>query len=374
MGRKIGIIVNPVAGLGGRVGLKGSDGQAVQARARELGARPEAPQRAVTALKELVRSAEPVECLAYPGEMGEQEAREAGLDPAVIGKVPTDGTSAEDTRRAAQEMADQGADLILFAGGDGTARDIYSALGDGPPVLGIPTGVKMHSGVFAGSPARAGRLAADYLAETGRDLELRAAEVLDIDEEAFRQGRVSAKLYGYLRIPFARNMVQGPKVGSCAGEAQALAAIGADIVAGMEPDRIYLIGAGTTTKAVMDHLGLATTLLGVDAVRNREPVGVDLNERLILETINRRRAAIVVGVIGAQGYIFGRGNQQLSDRVIKKVGSRNILVLATMEKLVSLDSRPLMVDTGDPVLDRELSGYRQVITGVGERVVARVES
>jgi predicted polyphosphate/ATP-dependent NAD kinase len=123
----------------------------------------------------------------------------------------------------------------------------------------------------------------------------------------------------------------------------------------------------------MDHLGLGNTLLGVDTVYNRELVGSDLNEVQLLEHVKGKKAKIVVGIIGSQGYIFGRGNQQISAEVIKRIGKENMIILATVDKITSLKGAPLLVDTGDEEIDKHLSGYVQVISGLGERIVLKVE-
>ena len=208
---RLGLIVNPVAGIGGRVGLKGSDGAEIQKRALALGAVPQAPSRAIQALERL-KAVEGLEIVTYPGEMGEDAARACGFEPEVIGTITPGETTAQDTRDAASEMQRQGVDLLLFAGGDGTARDIYRAVGTGLPVLGIPAGVKIHSAVYATHPRSAGELAALYL--QGKVTGLREAEVMDIDEEAFRQDVLSARLYGYLKIPFRTSLVQNQKMPS----------------------------------------------------------------------------------------------------------------------------------------------------------------
>jgi predicted polyphosphate/ATP-dependent NAD kinase len=187
--KKVGLIVNPVAGMGGRVGLKGSDGAETLRRARALGATPTAPHRAVEALLGLAPLADHIELITFPAEMGESEALQAGFRPSVIGRIQPDQTTADDTRRAAMEMAARPVDLLIFAGGDGTARDVYRAVGLGLPVIGIPAGVKIHSGVYATTPDRAARLATMYL--RGQIKALGELEVMDIDEEAFRQGRLS---------------------------------------------------------------------------------------------------------------------------------------------------------------------------------------
>jgi len=369
----LGLTVNPIAGIGGRVGLKGSDGREILERAIEMGARPEAPARTVIALEKIAPYKDRIELVTFAHEMGEDEARACGFEPRVIGEIERGKTTAEDTKRAARGMMELRVDLILFAGGDGTARDIYSVIGPGIPALGIPCGVKIHSAVYATSPRSAGELAAKYLSEGTGDIRLREAEVMDIDEEAFREDRVSARLYGYLKIPFEKRMVQSPKAGGCAGERAQLEEIAWEVINNMEDDCIYVVGTGTTTRTVMEKLGLKNSLLGVDAVCKRELLGLDLNESQILDVIEGKRAKILVGIIGRQGYIFGRGNQQISPQVIKRVGRDNIIVIGTMEKIASLGGAPLRVDTGDAEADRILSGYIQVITGLRERVVLRVE-
>jgi predicted polyphosphate/ATP-dependent NAD kinase len=372
----LGLIVNPVAGLGGRVGLKGSDGAEIQRRARALGAKPHAQERAVEALQRL-RRLEDLEIVTYPGEMGEDAARTAGFEPQVLGDIAPGETTAQDTRRAAREMQELGVDLLLFAGGDGTARDVYEAVGLEQPALGIPAGVKIHSAVYATHPASAGELAALYL--EGGVANQRQAEVMDIDEDAFRQGSLQARLYGYLTVPFRASLVQSQKVPS-SGEAASVTAIAEDVVGKMEPDVLYIVGPGTTTRAIADELGLDKTLLGVDVVLDGKLIARDANEADLLRLLEQHagseggeaRARIVVTPIGGQGYIFGRGNQQISPRVIQHVGQENVLIVSTPDKLHALGSRPLRVDTGDRKVDEMLSGYVMVVTGYNERAVRKV--
>jgi predicted polyphosphate/ATP-dependent NAD kinase len=372
--KKLGLIVNPIAGMGGRVGLKGSDGREILEKARALGAKPEAPSRAVRALEGIVLIREQIELVTYPHDMGEEEALACGLALKVIGSVRQGETTAEDTRKAAKDMEALGIDLLLFAGGDGTARDIFTAVGDRIPALGIPTGVKMHSAVYATSPRNAGELARLYLDEKSLDIRLTEGEVMDIDEASFRQNRLSARLYGYLKIPFKRRLIQCPKAGGCAGEHESLDAVATDVINHMEENCLYIIGTGTTTRAVMEKLDLHNTLLGVDALYNRQLAGTDLNESQLLGLIEGKKARIVVSIIGRQGYIFGRGNQQISARVIEKVGRENIIVIATMEKILTLGGNPLLVDTGEIEVDHMLTGYAKVITGLGETTMLKVES
>ena len=370
--KKLGVIVNPVAGMGGRVGLKGSDGAEILRLAKELGAEPESPRRAVEALKAVSKLKGGVEVITYPAEMGEGECREAGLDPEVIGTIMSGNTTADDTRSAAHEMADAGVDLILFAGGDGTARNIEDAVGTTVPVLGIPAGVKIHSAVYAVTPGSAGKVAAMFL--EGRLQNTKEAEVMDIDEEAFRKGVVSAKLYGYLLVPEEKRFVQSVKSGGIRVEQEALHGMAANVIKDMEDegDCYYIIGPGTTTRVIMDHLGLENTLLGVDVVRGKELVAGDVTEEDLMNIIKGHKAKIVVTAIGGQGHIFGRGNQQLSPAVIREVDVDNVIVIATKEKLVSLADRPLLVDTGDEELDATLGGYIRVTTGFRDYVMYKI--
>lgn len=369
--KRLGFIVNPIAGLGGKVGLKGSDGVETVHRARELGAVETSPQRAIEALKHLV-SVQNLVIITYPKEMGEDEVREAGLNPTVIGTIKSGETSSADTKQAALEMVDLGVNLLLFAGGDGTARDIYGAVDRKLPVLGIPTGVKIHSGVYAISPGSAGELAARFL--SGDVTTVREAEVMDIDEEAFRGNRLSAKLYGLMMVPVEPALLQGSKETSVNVEEENLKAIALDIADGMDPETLYVLGPGGTIAAIAAHLGVDKTLLGVDVVKNGKLIGRDVNEATLIDLLRGRKAKIIVTVIGGQGFIFGRGNQQISSIVIRAVGKENLVVVATPEKLATLHGRPLLVDTGDLRLDSELSGYIRVITDYGRRVVYRISS
>lgn len=372
--KKLGLVVNPVAGVGGRVGLKGSDGPDVLRRARALGAVPNSSLRAGEALRVLsmARAADQVEVVTYPGEMGETEALDCGFSPVVIGSIVSGETTGEDTRAAARAMEEWGVDLLLFAGGDGTARDICSAVAQRVPALGIPAGVKIHSGVFALTPRHAGEVALMFL--TGRLTHIRDAEVMDVDEDAFRWGTVAARLHGYLSVPEERDLLQGVKAGAIPSERDAFQGIAAEVVARMEDGCAYIVGPGTTTRAVMDALGLECTLLGVDVVLNRRLIDSDVNEDYLIDLTGTSRCKIILSVIGGQGYILGRGNQQISPEVLKKVEKENVIVVATREKLSSLVGRPLLVDTGDANLDRLLDGYTKVVTGLNEHHVYRVGS
>lgn len=372
MSKKLGFIVNPIAGMGGRVGLKGSDGQMILEKARQLGAVPESPRRSAIALKRITCIKENIELITYPHEMGEDEARECGFNPIVMGSIRLGRTTSHDTENAAKEMLRLGVDLLLFCGGDGTARDVYNVIGDEVASLGIPAGVKIHSAVYATSPHNAGDLAVAYLEGSSSGLRLRLAEVMDIDEEAFRDNRLSARLYGYLKVPYQRRLVQSGKSGSTHEEEASIDAIASDVINNMQDDCLYIIGSGTTTRAIMEKLGLENTLLGIDVVYSKKLAGLDLNEAQLLKLIEGTRAKIVVTVIGGQGYIFGRGNQQISAKVIEKVGKENIIVIATQNKILSLKGNPLLVDTGEDKVDQMLGGYIKVISGFNERIMLKV--
>lgn len=369
--KKLGVIVNPIAGMGGKVGLKGTDGPEILARARALGAKPLSPTRATLALKRVAAAPEEFEILTGPGAMGADEAKAAGLAATVVGETTASSTSASDTKTAARAMARAGVDLLMFAGGDGTARDIFDVVGHRLPILGIPTGVKIHSAVFATSPASAGNLAAAYLGGEGGGILLRDAEVMDIDEEAVRENRVSARLYGYAKVPYQRSMLQGPK-SAPASEDAVVADLCGYVASQLEPDTLYIVGPGTTTKRVLAMLGLKGALLGIDAVKNGTLIATDLNEAAILKLIEGERAKILVTVIGGQGYIFGRGNQQISHEVIRRIGRDNIVVIATMAKLLAIECRALLVDTGDPAADELLAGYIKVVIGPDQSTVLKV--
>lgn len=369
--KRLGVIVNPVAGMGGRVGLKGSDGLEALRKARELGARPESPERTIEALRIVSRIKDRIQVLTYPAEMGEDECRQAGLSPQVIGSISSGSTTPGDTRRAARQMVEQGVDLLLFAGGDGTARDIYDAVGRRVPALGIPAGVKIHSAVYAVNPRSAGEVVT--LLMEGRLTNIREAEVMDIDEDAFRDGIVSARLYGYLRVPEESRYVQSAKAGGILAEKEALQGIAADIIESMDDPRcLFLIGPGTTPRATMETLELKNTLLGVDLIRGKQVVANDVTEAQLMQLTRGRKSRIVVTPIGGQGHVFGRGNQQLSPAVIRQVGTDQITIIATKEKLASLSGRPLLVDTGDEELNEALSGYSRVTTGYGDYVIYKV--
>ncbi|MDL2253913.1 ATP-NAD kinase family protein [Ruminococcaceae bacterium OttesenSCG-928-I18] len=371
--KSVGIIINPIAGLGGRVGLKGSDGADTVERALALGGKPESPLRAGKAIEQLLEIKDKIEVYTYGGPMGEEKLRELGFEVNVVGQPAAEKTTAADTIAAAKKLRDAGVDLIVFAGGDGTARNVCEAVGLEVPVIGIPAGVKIHSAVYAINPRNAGLAAKEYL--EGKIQTLNESEVMDIDEELFREGRVSAKLYGYMNVPASGSRIQNMKSGGGSEEGD-LAGMAGHIVVNMEPDTIYIIGPGSTTRSIMEDLGLPNTLLGVDVVKDKKLIASDVTEPQLWEMIKdpERKVKIIVTVIGGQGNIFGRGNQQISPRIIRRVGKENIIVAATASKLIALNYQPLLVDTGDAELDEELSGFIEVVVAFGQTSVYSVSS
>lgn len=369
---KLGLIINPIAGMGGKVGLKGTDGKEVLEKARSLGAIEESPLKARKALEPLVELKDQLEIVAGPGDMGENEARELGFNVRSIGEAREE-TSQQDTIDIARKMIDEEVDLLMFAGGDGTARNIYTAVEDKLAVIGIPAGVKIHSGVFANHPKAAGEVAVKFFEGDDINLNIKEMEVMDIDETEFREGRVIAKLFGYMKVPFERELVQNQKSGGIEGEEGAVDGITDRIIDDMEDDIYYIIGSGTTTRPILEKLGLKNTLLGIDIIKNKKLVKNDANEKEILDIISGHKAKIVVTVIGGQGYIFGRGNQQISKDVVKEVGIDNIKIIATKRKLMSLDNAPLLVDLGDSEINKMFDGYRLVRTNYTDEAVHMVK-
>lgn len=355
----LGLIVNPFAGVGGRLALKGSDDRGLVDEALRLGAVRPAPERARVALSALPPG---LRVLSAGGSMGSDIAGAAITAPVA-------DSTASDTRAAAAALVDAGIDLLLFAGGDGTAVDVLAAIGDRVPVVGIPAGVKMHSAVFATSARRAGELAAAFAA--GRVTADAPAEVMDVDEADLRAGTISPRLHGYLRVPLAPGMIQSGKARSAPAEAAAQASAAAHVIERLLGDRPALVGPGTTTRAVMEALGLAKSLLGVDLIESGRLIAADLDE-IALWAAATEDASLIVTPVGGQGFVFGRGNQQLSPRVLRAFLPDRIWIVATEAKLAALEGRPLLVDTGDPELDSLLAGYRRIVTGYGRETVYRI--
>jgi predicted polyphosphate/ATP-dependent NAD kinase len=363
----IGLIVNPVAGAGGRVGLHGTDGADGYAEAVRRGGIATSPPRAARALRRLALPRS-VRMLTAPGTMGADLAAACGLEASTIAMSrPADGlTTAADTVLAARLMASAGADLLVFAGGDGTARDIASALPPGLPVVGIPGGVKMRSGVFGTSPEAAADVVSEFARGGGRPLA--QAEVLDAAADG-----LGTELHAVVKVPGSGGRLAGAKSFAMAGsqaELEALSAAAArDLIAGT----LYLFGPGSTTGAVLAQLGLRGTELGVDAVLDGQLIGADLSEQQITGLMESAPASkLVLGVIGGQGFLLGRGNQQLGPAVLARLGPADLVIIATTAKLAALDPPRLLIDAGDEAAFSGLCGYHRVRTGPSRYMIMQV--
>lgn len=391
---RIGLIVNPVAGIGGAVGLKGSDGPEVVRRALALGAVPHAQERAEATVRQVLAcwpaDREGPEILAAPGSMGEAAAQAAGASPVVVGSLPDSAsTTPEDTRWLTAQLAALVPDLLLVTGGDGTLRDVCAALGTAVPVVGIPAGVKIHSPAFATGPRAAGDLAAAFLLASPSRRRAAPAEVLDLDEDAYRRGEIAPRLFGEVTVPAGDRRLQARKEPSPASEAAAVTAAAEGVVRYLAAGGRWVLAPGSTVRAVGDRLDILTTLVGVDVVdvapaaassdgdpREAVLVATDIGAAGLERLVAEQSATLIVTPVGGQGFILGRGNQQLSAAVVRAVlagGGRDaIVVVATPAKLAGLRGRPLLVDTGDAGLDAELTGHLTVITGPHDRTVYSV--
>lgn len=375
--RRVGVVVNPLAGLGGAVGLKGSDGSGIVQEALARGARPGAGGRAAAALKMLGGTAATVVTAA--GAMGADACRAAGLEAAIVFTPPSGTTGAAETRAAVARFLDEGTDLILFAGGDGTARDIAAIVGTRVPLVGIPAGVKMYSGVFAVSPVHAGLLAARFLSGDPAAGRTREAEILDIDEDSLRRGRPATRLFGYGRVPLD-GAIQPVKAAMPVSEDAETAALCRVLARAMQPDVLHIVGPGSTMQGLLAAMGIEGTLLGVDLVRDGTLVAADVGEADILAHLDacagmgamRAHARIHVGIIGGNGCLFGRGNQPISAQVLARIGPSNVTAVAPPSKLATIGPQGLFVDTGDPDVDRQFAGYLRIETAPGRSTVMRV--
>jgi len=372
---KLGLIINPLAGLGGSVALKGSDGVAQEAM--QKGAVPKANLRTQIALNQISHLKDQLSIITCPGEMGEVCAKELGFNVELIDLPIFDGddskyTTADDTKKAAQIIKHMNVDLLLFAGGDGTARDICSVVEDTCPVLGVPAGVKIHSGVYGITPKASGEVVRMLI--EGELVDLKSQDVRDIDEVAFRNNQVRTKLFGEMLVPESGQFVQSVKQGGMEQEDLVLEDMAAYLADEADPETLYLVGSGKTTQFYMDYIHADNTLLGVDAVFNNDVVANDVTENQILELIKQyKQVKIIVSVIGGQGHVFGRGNQQFSADVIKKVGRENLIILCTKTKLKQLEGRPLIVDTSDVELDQALAGHIEILTGYNDKVLYSIQ-
>jgi len=369
---KLGFIINPIAGMGGRVGLKGTDGVVKEAIAR--GAKPIASERAIEFLQKLKENmnCRSLEILTCPEIMGEEEAKTASLPVRVLPMNIKKQTTVEETKTAVKLMVDARADLIVFVGGDGTAIDIFDVMQNygEVPVLGVPSGVKMYSGVFAVNPSDAADIVSAFIQ---KQAEITEFEIMDADEKAIRTDAFAVKLHGYLKGPFLPMRIQGSKQISPAtiDEEENQKAIARFIIEEMQPRATYILGPGTTVNRIAELLGVAKTILGVDIYKEGQVI-LDVNEQRILDEVDDwRKTWIILSPIGRQGILLGRGNQQISPNIIKRIGKQKIIVAATKGKLQNIDGNVLRVDTGNTEVDKTLKGYVRIATDYREwRVMA----
>ena len=387
---KLGLIINPVAGIGGSVALKGSDGMVKEAL--ELGAELKANSRTQTALNVLLPYQDEVVVYTVNNQMGESAAKDLGFNVELVYQTQTESTQPEDTEKAVLALIAKQVDIILFAGGDGTARNIAKVVSLNAeqnklpqvPVLGVPAGCKIHSGVYAITPTAAGKVV--ELMITKQLVTLTEGDVMDIDESLFRQGVVKAKRFGEMQIPSELRYVQSVKSGGKESDELVLHDISEDVISYMtdHDENLFIIGSGSTTDFLMGEIGLDNTLLGVDLVKDETLIASDVTEsilwqQLMLAKQEQESVNLVITLIGGQGHIFGRGNQQLSPRVIRyiigqKGGKENIIIIATKTKLTALNNQPLICDTGDHELDKLLSGFMAVTTGYKDQVLYPVSN
>jgi len=377
MTTRIGFLVNPIAGMGGRVGLKGTDH--VLDKALSLGAQPVAPQKAEEMLQEfftLSSEHQDILWVTCGADMGKNECEHAGITTLQIVYSPANTpTTADDTNAACRLLLKNDIDLLVFCGGDGTARDIFSIVGKNIPLLGIPAGVKMHSGIFGVSTTATAKILTEFI---GKHLTTGDAEILDVDEECYRKGEWKVRLFGVARGIIEPTYIQ---VGKASYESVSDDEIKDELADHVKdemekhPEWLFLFCAGSTIEYIAQRLHIEHTLLGIDAVYQNKLVGKDVNEQQILALLKKYpNAKILLSPIGAQGFILGRGNLQLSPAVIRKIGVENIIVVATPSKLAHT---PLLrVDTGDKALDRLFAkqGYFMVVIGYRLSRVVKVQT
>ena len=369
MSSKIGFIVNPIAGMGGKVGLKGTDG--VLEDALKLGAKPIASGKAEEMLREYLynySTRDEIKWFTCLDEMGADELKNAGIKKMEIVYMYADRyTSSEDTKKACKKFLENHVDLILFCGGDGTARDIFEVIGKDTPILGIPSGVKMHSGVFGINTHATAKMLHEFVNHT---LTIGDAEIMDLDEDLYRQDRWSIRLFGVAAGIVEPTYVQvGKTVYESVSDNEIKDELTEHVSFEIEKnsDFLFLFGPGGTIDYIARMMDFDNTLLGIDAVYDNKLIGKDLNEEGILKLLDRYpKAKIILSPIGAQGFILGRGNLQLSPRIIKRVGLDNIIVVSTPSKFAS--TPVLRVDTGDKELDRMFAEKESMMVVVGYRL------
>lgn len=368
---RIGLIINPIAGMGGKVGLHGTDGD-LYLKAQELGALPFSRDRALETLSSIIDLKDKIVFVTPQGVMGSEIASTLGFVTELLNYSSQGVASSADTKRAAQEMLNSGVDLILFSGGDGTARDIFEVVGDRTPMLGIPAGVKMRSGVFSFSPLSAGELLRRFVV-TPEITPIHRVEILDVVLDSVENAWLPDEFFGVALAPFSQAYLQMAKsVSSARGDA-GIDALAQELASSMDALSLYLFGPGTTTHKILVAMGLAGDVRGVDAVFGNQIIGRDLSEKEILELLKEHPNAILfLGVIGGQGFLLGRGNQQVSSKVIEAVKPTNVILISSADKIGRLFPPHLHVDLGDGRMESLLAGYHQVLVAPGRSIMCQI--
>lgn len=370
---RLGVIVNPFAGIGGALALKGSDGTDIRNKALANGGEQLAMAKATLALLECTEIKDNIVIFTGSDDMGENLATKLGMKTQIVHRNGGQ-TEMQDTMTLASKLLEANVDLILFAGGDGTARNICSVVNTKVPVLGVPAGCKIHSGVYAISPKAAGKVLLKVI--KGELLSLHEAEVRDIDEVLFRQGKVLSKHYGEMKVPSELSYIQAVKMGGIESDELLLDDISDYVIEIMEdlPNTAFVMGSGSTVDAIMQRAQLPNTLLGVDVVKAGKVIAKDLTAADLIRLTDNTPTKLVATVIGGQGHLLGRGNQQLSPQFIRRIGKQNIVLVATKAKLKLLGEKGLISDSGDANLDNDLAGPISVVTGYRDHVLYFIRS
>ncbi len=367
---RLGLLVNPDAGLGGRLGLKGSDGQAEYARSK--GANDRSGPRVKDTLEHfanLHREISDITWFTSEGRMGtDWVPKNIQIGDFITIHQSSDITTVSDTSELVTSLIESNIDLLVYAGGDGTTRDIISvleSLGKSEiPVIGIPCGVKMHSGCFASSPKAGAEVLSAWL---NGDLLVSSTEVLDLDEEKYRNGEWVVRLYAEAKTPASPRWMQGAKMRvEVTGEEEIIEGLADHIRELLITDnRLIIWGSGGTLRTISNMIGFQGTVLGIDASIGTQQVGTDLNEEQLLNLLSTHTGEVILllSPMGGQGFLIGRGNLQLSPDVLREIGIVNILGVVTPAKLLSV--RRLRIETGDVYLDQKFAEkkYLKVLQG-----------
>jgi predicted polyphosphate/ATP-dependent NAD kinase len=371
---RVGLLINPYAGVGGPLAMKGSDGMIAKALA--AGIIPQATRRAENALRAMELLWPRIDWFTGSGALGEDLLHKLGLAAGVIyGNCRAESgrlSDAVDSVTLASRLTESELDLIIFAGGDGTARDVLKGMQKNTPMIGIPAGVKMQSAVFGVSPVAAGLLALDFLEHSRRITS--EMEVMDLDETLLRQEVVAPILFGYMTVPVNSRFLQGKKMRTPDSDASDVSAIAHRVSAELTDGITYLIGPGSTTYSVKNKLRLDGSLLGVDIIRDRKMLQRDATEPQIWDALERQTCRVLLSCIGGQGHVIGRGNSQISPRILQQLDPTQLTVLATPGKLQSLRGRAFQIDSGDAAVDARFSQPVRVYTGFDDDAWYRIQA